>query len=384
MPQLQEVAQILGGGTPSRTEPRYFGGGIAWATPTDVTALENLYIERTRETLTDEGLSNCSAKLLPAGSVLLTSRATIGFTAINKVPICTNQGFVNFICGPNLEAEYLAYWLRAKKPLLERLANGVTFKEISRGTVRKLDIELPDRSEQRRIVDLLTRAESIVRMRREADAKTKEIIPALFLDMFGDPARNERHWEIATLKSLSVRGPEYGANAKSAGEHLDGPRYVRITDIDDDGELRPGDKVGIVEGDWSEYELADGDIVIARSGNTVGKSLLYRAAYGPCVFAGYLIRFRPDRERVQPEYLGVALRTEYFKAWVASHRRAAGQPNINGKEYADLVLPVPPQDLQTEFARQVQNVRAMSGSQRGASTIALRAFESLLAGVFGQ
>ena len=105
---LEQVADIFGGGTPSRAESSYFGGDILWATPTDVTALDDLYIKRTKETLTHDGLSESSAKLLPAGTVLLTSRATIGFTAVSKVPISTNQGFVNFVCGPKLQPEYLA------------------------------------------------------------------------------------------------------------------------------------------------------------------------------------------------------------------------------------------------------------------------------------
>ena len=200
MTTLEQVAEITGGGTPPRAEASYFGGGICWATPTDVTALQELYIQETRETLTPAGLAGSSARLLPAGAVLLTSRATIGFTAVSKVPIATNQGFVNFVCGTRLQPEYLAYWLRAKKPTLERLANGATFKEISRGTVRKLEINVPDRAEQARVVDLLSRAESIVRMRREAEQKAKEIIPALFLDMFGDPGRNPRDGEVVELR----------------------------------------------------------------------------------------------------------------------------------------------------------------------------------------
>ncbi len=173
MIRLDELAEISGGGTPSRVHPEFFGGDIPWATPTDVTALDSLYIRKTKETLTPQGLDSSSAKLLPARAVLLTSRATIGYTAISEVPICTNQGFVNFVCGPRLRPEYLAYWLRSKKSTLERLANGATFREISRGTVRGLRIDLPTLGTQDHVVTLLSRAESIVRMRREAKQKAK-------------------------------------------------------------------------------------------------------------------------------------------------------------------------------------------------------------------
>jgi len=127
--KLEDVANVLGGGTPSRQEHSYFGGAIPWATPTDVTALDGLYISKAKESITDEGLRNSSTKLMPAGAVLLTSRATIGFTAVAEVPICTNQGFVNFVCGPDLVPEFLAYWLRTQKTKLIQHAGGTTFDE---------------------------------------------------------------------------------------------------------------------------------------------------------------------------------------------------------------------------------------------------------------
>ena len=116
--KLEGVANVLGGGTPSRRQSTYFGGAIPWATPTDVTALDGIYISKAKEAITDEGLQNSSAKLMPAGAVLLTSRATIGYTAVAEVPICTNQGFVNFVSGPDLVPEFLAYWLRTQKTKL--------------------------------------------------------------------------------------------------------------------------------------------------------------------------------------------------------------------------------------------------------------------------
>ena len=97
--KLGEVTEIIKGGTPSRNVEKYFRGNIAWAIPSDITALDSfLYIDDTETHITEEALSNSAARLLPAGTVLLTSRATIGETAITTVPMATNQGFANFIC----------------------------------------------------------------------------------------------------------------------------------------------------------------------------------------------------------------------------------------------------------------------------------------------
>ena len=96
---LGEVTDIFKGGTPKRSVDRYFQGNIAWAIPTDITKLKDaLYIDDTETSISEEALSKSSAKLLPAGTVLLTSRATIGKVAISRIPIATNQGFANFLC----------------------------------------------------------------------------------------------------------------------------------------------------------------------------------------------------------------------------------------------------------------------------------------------
>ena len=141
--QLGEVCTVVGGGTPRRSNGAYFGGSIPWATPTDVTALVGLTIESTRETLTETGLRESSARLIPAGTVLLTSRATIGYTAIAAAPMATNQGFANLTCGERLLPEYLAFWLRLRRNHLVQLAGGTTFKEISKSALKKIEIPLP-------------------------------------------------------------------------------------------------------------------------------------------------------------------------------------------------------------------------------------------------
>ncbi|WP_298111796.1 restriction endonuclease subunit S, partial [Bradyrhizobium sp.] len=155
---LGTVCDVVGGGTPSRDTPEFFGGDIPWITPTDVTRSRRRYLSQGTETITEIGLQRSSAKLLPARSVLLTSRATIGFTAINTVPVTTNQGFASFVCGPDIYPEFLAYWLEWSRDRLIELASGATFKEINKSTLKRLPIPLPPLDEQRRIVGLLDRA----------------------------------------------------------------------------------------------------------------------------------------------------------------------------------------------------------------------------------
>ena len=279
----------------------------------------------------------------------MTSRATIGYAAVATRSMATNQGFANLICGRRILPEYLAYWLRNQREHLIQLAGGTTFRELPKSTLKKVCIPLPPLDEQRRIVGILNRAARIERLRRQAQERLQEFVPALFVKMFGDPATNPMGWEVCKLSELSTSGPQYGANTRSVPLVAGESRYVRITDIDKFGALSKK-PVGVECGDYEQYRLSEGDLLLARSGATVGKSYLYRAKDGPCIFAGYLIRFRLDKNRMHPEVLFTFTRSSAYIKWIESKQRTAAQPNINGKEYSTLPIPVPPISMQRRFA----------------------------------
>ncbi len=225
--------------------------------------------------------------------------------------------------------------------------------------LKEFDIPFFASSEQSRIVELLDEADRLRRLRREADAKAVRILPALFLKMFGDPATNPMGWRMKPLGDLADQRPEYGANA-SACPRKDGmPRYVRITDIRENGTLSDKEIVSLDSPDWQRYLLHDGDVLFARSGNTVGKTYIYRPDDGPCAFAGYLIRFQFRSGVVDPWFVFGLTRTAYYRSWVESHKRVAGQPNINGQEYSGLLIPEPPQPLQQKFGRLALEIEQM-------------------------
>ena len=163
MVRLGEVTEIVKGGTPNRNVAKYFRGNIAWAIPSDITALDSaLYINDTATYISEEALNNSAAKLLPTGTVLLTSRATIGETAIATVPMATNQGFANFICQDTLLNVFLAYYLRYIKKELNDLASGSTFKEVTKGTLLNIEIPLFPLSEQRAIAAVLSDVDGMI------------------------------------------------------------------------------------------------------------------------------------------------------------------------------------------------------------------------------
>ena len=156
MTRLDEAAEIVGGSTPSRADLDYWGGATPWVIPwPELTALTGRYLTTSREAITDKGLKAAGLKVIPAGSVLMTSRATIGSTAINTVPVTTNQGFQNLVPKPGCHSLWLYYCISSMQNELRRRASGSTFLEISGDSVRNLPVLLPRLDEQQAIADAL-------------------------------------------------------------------------------------------------------------------------------------------------------------------------------------------------------------------------------------
>ncbi|MCL8205793.1 restriction endonuclease subunit S [Ligilactobacillus agilis] len=155
--KLSEIGKVVGGGTPSTKHPEYYtGSGIPWLTPKDLSGYDKMYISKGGRDITQEGLENSSAKLLPANSVLVSSRAPIGYVAIAENEIATNQGFKSII--PNRELvipEYLYFVMKTSKQDLEQIASGSTFKEVSTKVMSNFEVEIPDLDEQRKVLDYL-------------------------------------------------------------------------------------------------------------------------------------------------------------------------------------------------------------------------------------
>ncbi len=166
--------------------------------------------------------------------------------------------------------------------------------------------------------------------------------------MFGDPDVNQKKWPVVTLKDICVGKLSYGSGA--AAIDYDGTtRYVRITDITDTGELSDDVKSPSVIDE--KYLLHEGDVLFARSGATVGKTLLYREKYGRSIYAGFLIRLIPNTEMVLPDYVFGFTKSAYYEEFVKKTQRAVGQPNINAQEYGDLRICIPPIEQQKVFSR---------------------------------
>lgn len=156
--KLGNVCAIINGGTPKSNNNSYWGGDVLWLTPKDMGKLKSRFVDKTERAITNEGLNNSSAKLLPANSIILSTRAPIGHVAINSVAMAFNQGCRGLIPNENLMTEFLYYFLILSKKLLNDLGRGTTFKELPTKALADISIPLYSLAEQKKIVIKLNKA----------------------------------------------------------------------------------------------------------------------------------------------------------------------------------------------------------------------------------
>lgn len=219
--KLSEVATIVGGGTPSSSKSEYFeNGNIPWITPKDLSGYNKRYISKGERNITELGLKNSSAKLLPKNTVLLTSRAPIGYVAIASNEISTNQGFKSLVLNNGHIPEFFYYLLKNNVHILESRATGSTFKEISGKILKDTELSIPTPDIQQKIVDILSPLDDKIELNTQINQTLEQIAQALFKSWFVDfdPARAKvqalsdgmslKQAELAAMQAISGKTPE--------------------------------------------------------------------------------------------------------------------------------------------------------------------------------
>ena len=184
--KVSEIAEVVGGGTPKTKKPEYWGGDIPWLTPKDLSGEHFRYVSRGERNITKAGIENSSARLVPPGTVLLTSRAPVGYVAMAKNPIATNQGFRSLVVNEEHDPDFIYYLLLHNTDYLKQHASGSTFQELSGSTLKSLEFLIPPLSEQRAIAHILGSLDDKIelnqRMNKTLEAMARAIFKSWFID----------------------------------------------------------------------------------------------------------------------------------------------------------------------------------------------------------
>ena len=194
--KMGDLANFVGGGTPSTIEPKYWNGNIIWLVPSDLTALNKsaLYIKDSESKITKDGLRASSAILVPAGTVCLSSRATIGEAVIAATELCTNQGFINIISNERALNIYLLYWVKYFKDYISRYAAGTTFLEIGKRAFKKLHVALPPLPEQKTIAAILSKVDEAIAAVEDSIKAAEKVKKALMQNLLTGKLKPDGTW----------------------------------------------------------------------------------------------------------------------------------------------------------------------------------------------
>ena len=315
--KLGEVCEVMNGGTPKTGVPENWDGSHLWITPAEMGKRLSPYVSNTERKLTDFGLRDSSARMLPPKSVILSSRAPIGYLVINTEPMATNQGCKGLIPRSQIHYKYLYYYLLSIVDLLNSLGTGATFKELSGGKLKEVTIPLSALSEQLRIVALLDEAfEGIATAKANADKNLKnarQLFESYLNSVFGQRGEG---WVEDKLVSLTTKIGS-GATPRGGGESYktEGTALIRSLNIYDLGFKYS--KLAFLDDAQadvlSNVILQSGDVLLNITGASVARCCTVPGDVLPARVNQHVSIIRPIANRLDSEFLHYLLISKYYK-----------------------------------------------------------------------
>ena len=333
--RLGDVCTVVSGSTPKSTVPEYWDGDIKWITPAELSNDTYIINDSVRH-ITALGVAKTGLKSFPAGTVILSSRAPIGKTAIAGCEMFCNQGFKNLICSEKIDSKYLYYFLSGKTDYLNSLGRGATFKEISKAIVENIEIPLPEVEKQKRIAARFERLLRLIQLQKAELEELDKLVKSRFIELFGDPETNPKGWTRQRLDQIcenldSRRVPITSTNRK-AGNY---PYYGAS---------------GIV--DYVKDYIFDEDILLISED---GANLVMRST--PIAFSvsgkvwvnnhAHVVRFE---SKATQKYIEIC----FALTDISGSITGTAQPKLNQAKLNAMMFCVPPIELQEQFATFVE------------------------------
>lgn len=361
---LGEVSEVVGGGTPKTGISEYWSEEIVWVTPKDLGQLKSVKIFDTVKHISKIGLEKSSAKLLPEGSVVMSSRAPIGYVAIAGVDLATNQGCRNFICGNNIFNKYLYYFLFANTELLNSLGGGATFKEISGTTLKGIKIPLPSLSEQKRIVEILDEKFAVIEKLRQVAQQqiidAKELFESRVSEIFDNSDGEEQVLaDVCDLKNgYAFKSGDYVKHSNTLNVRMSNIRPGGYFDAEHNQRFLPDTYAK----KFASYLLQEGDLIIAMT-DMAGKPKILAI---PTLVSGlngraFLLNQRVGKltdfsETVSVPFLRYFLSSSKTRDYLQSKGVKGVQINLSKSEIMNTPIKLPSMKVQSDYVIEIDNL----------------------------
>lgn len=379
--KLGEICEkIISGGTPSTEKPEFWGGEIPWITSADI---KDHYTVIARKFLSPKA----GATILPAGNVLVVTRVGLGKLVVNKVPLAFSQDLQGLVLKKNVNPNFLVYALSQKVLRFKEISRGATIKGVTREDLANISIPLPPLDEQRRIAALLDRADALRHKDRKLLDHYNALAQSVFLDMFGDPVRNEKGWEMKMLGEISSLQGGLQITPLRKAYPIQVP-YLRVANVYKDllwlDEIK---EIRVTKDELERTCLKKGDVLIVEghgNPNEVGRASVWDGSIEPCTHQNHLIRIRLFSNIVSPIFVSFYHNSIGGRDQLAKMgKTTSGLNTISASNVKSLKLPVPPLPLQTKFAAIIETIEAQKAVVRQQMAQSEALFGRLLQDAFG-
>lgn len=352
---------IKTGKTPPSKEERYYNGNINWYTPGDLD--KEKFLGKSNRTITEVAVAENKATILPKHTVVIGAIGDIGKLGITSVESCTNQQITGISTNDEVYFEYLYYWLKANKQLLQSNAKNAILPILNNESIRSIKIQFPkDIDDQKRISKVLSQCEALIQKRKQSIDLLDDLSRSTFWEMFGDPVRNEKGFKLDSLLSFGSLKNGLNFTNKENGNEV---KYLGVGDFKNNWIIQNIDELGSISLDTfpsEDYFLKNGDLIFVRSnGNKqlIGRCLVIYPEETKITFSGFCIRYRLEKDGINPIYLVHLFRNKNFKIKMLSGGRGANIQNINQDMLGKLLIPIPQPEDQEKFVLIVDKIEAL-------------------------
>lgn len=356
---LGELAEVVSGGTPRRSEPRFFDGHIPWVKIGDMVQGT---VTSTEESITEEGLKASTAKVLPAGTLLLSIFATIGRTAVLTIDAATNQAIAGLLVRDpsRVDGRYLRRYLEFASKGLARQGRGVAQANINLSILRAHQIPLPPLGGQQRIAEILDVADTVRVRRREAIDRLDTLTQAIFFDMFDARPHIGAHTPVEALGDAAEVQGGLQVTTKRKDLPLAAP-YLRVANVYRGYlNLSVVKEIRLTESELQRTQLEAGDLLVVEGhGNKqeIGRVGLWSGEIDGCVHQNHLIRVRCDRARVLPRFAEAYLNSELGRrSLLRAANTTSGLNTISTSDVRAVPIRIPPLGRQKDFLARAEEV----------------------------
>ena len=342
---INDLASVVSGGTPDTSVKSFWDGNIQWFTPSEIG--KNKYVDSSLRTITEEGLNNSSAKLLPPHTILLSSRATVGECSLSLKECATNQGFQSLIA-QSCDTNFLYYLIQTKKKDLIRKACGSTFLEISANEVRKIQVKIPYDNEQKKIADFLSLIDERIFTQNKIIEKYESLIQAMCDTLI----ESEQHKVELSFNDFGE--PYSGLSGKSAEDFGNGCPYITYMNVYQNQIIDITD-VGLVKINETEQQsvVRYGDILFTLSSETpdeVGMGAVYLGDAYPLYLNSFCFGVHiTDESKIFPPFLAYYISTKSFRKAVFPLAQGSTRFNLQKSDFMKKIFLFPTVEKQNKI-----------------------------------